>query len=118
MPWGEAIDHTGSFLGVTFAEVLKLEVVGSTEFFVPPSLHHDPDRPRDPSLFLEPNVPCVRRVTSCSFYNYTRWLKCQSVLLLMSAAMNCPSFAVASSASPLKRAANEQARDAISSARE
>jgi hypothetical protein len=32
--------------------------------------------------------------------------------------MNRPSFAVASSASPLKRAANEQARDAISSARE
>jgi hypothetical protein len=30
MPWGETIDHPGSFFGVTFAEVLKLEVVDST----------------------------------------------------------------------------------------
>src|SRR6266436_5756273 len=73
-------DHIGSFFGVTFAEVLKLEVVDSKELFVPPSLHRESDRPRDPSLFLEPEVPYVRRITSCSFYNYTRWLKCQSVL--------------------------------------
>jgi hypothetical protein len=96
LPWRETIDHPGSFFGLTFAEVLKLEVVDPTEFFVPPSLHHESDRQKDPGLFLEPNIPFVRRVTSCSFYNYTRWLKCQSVLLLMSASMNRPSFAVAS----------------------
>src|SRR5258708_36014136 len=96
-------DHTGSFFGVTFAEVLKLEVVDSTEFFVPPSLHQESDRQRDPSIFFEPDVPCVRRVTSCSFYNCTRWLKCQSVLLLMIFSSNQPiaRFAfVASSPAP------------------
>ena len=64
MPWGETIDHTGSFFGVTFAEVLKLEVVDTTEFFVPPSLHRESDRQKDPSLFPEPDAPHVRRVTS------------------------------------------------------
>ena len=38
MPWGETIDHKGFFFGVTFAEVLKLEVVDSTEFLVPPPM--------------------------------------------------------------------------------
>jgi hypothetical protein len=64
MPWGETIDHTGSFFGVTFAEMLKLEVVDTTEFFVPPSLHRESDRQKDPSFFLEPDAPYVRRVTS------------------------------------------------------
>src|SRR5260370_36794586 len=103
------------FFGMDCAEVLKLQVVDSAEFLVPPSLHRESDRQRDPSLFLDPDVPCVRRVTPCFLYNYTRRPKCQSVLLLTSASMNRPSFAVASSASPLKRAANEPARDAISS---
>jgi hypothetical protein len=44
LPWGETIDHPGSFFGVTCAEVLKLEVVDSAEFFVPPSLHRESER--------------------------------------------------------------------------
>jgi hypothetical protein len=40
------------FFGVTFAEVLKLEVVDSTEFFLPPSRHRESDRQRDSSFLL------------------------------------------------------------------